>query len=182
MECHAGTVEEWQAWFEKCGDSEKKVTLIIWKKHTGRPSMSYQDSMDVAICYGWIDTTVRRIDEERYSRTFVRRGKNSRWSKNTLSYGKRLLETGRMNAYGKQMYEEGLLKPTIDHDLPKNPDVPEVLKKALVQEGLLEKFMVLAPSYRRYVIYWVVRAVRTETKERRVGVVIEKLKKGEKVF
>ena len=70
--------QEWRNWLEKNHDKEKKVAVIKYKKHTGKPSISHKESMEEAICFGWIDTTLKRLDDERYGVTFVKRNKNSR--------------------------------------------------------------------------------------------------------
>jgi hypothetical protein len=64
--------------------------------------------LNIAICYGWIDTVVRRIDDDCFERRFVKRGDNATWSTNTLSYAKELYEAGEMKEFGIQRYQEGL--------------------------------------------------------------------------
>ena len=82
---HAKDLDDWRNWLEKNHLKEEKVLLIKNKKHTGKPIIHNKDSMKTAICFGWIDTTVKRIDEDRYAITYVKRNKNSKWSINTLS-------------------------------------------------------------------------------------------------
>src|SRR3989344_123253 len=128
---YAGTRKEWRDWLKKNHLAENKVFLIKYKKHTGRPSLNNKEAMEEAICFGWIDTTVKRLDDERYQQCFARRNSKSRWSNNTLSYARDMIQKGKMSAFGLTMYEQGKQKPTIDHNLPKNPDIPDDLKKAL---------------------------------------------------
>lgn len=92
MEFIAKNREDWRNWLKKNHLEETKVILIKYKKHTGKSSITNREAMEEAICFGWIDTTVKRIDDEKYSQTFVKRNKNSKWSINTLSYGKELLK------------------------------------------------------------------------------------------
>ena len=89
---YAKNRKQWGAWLRKNHKKENKVNLIKYKKHTGKPSLTPKEAMEEAICFGWIDTTVNRLDEERYMQRFSKRSKNSRWSKNTLSYAKKLIE------------------------------------------------------------------------------------------
>ena len=183
QEIYAGTLEEWKAWFEKNHDKETKVALISYKKHTGKPSLSHQESMGEAICWGWIDTTLKRLDEDRYIRHFAKRTNNSKWSNNTLKYGKKLIEEGRMTKYGLKRYKEGLAKPTHDHGIPKNPDVPDYLKKALSKHKIAnENFNNLAPSYKKAYLRWLLSAKRQETIDKRVKIIIERLKENKKLF
>jgi uncharacterized protein YdeI (YjbR/CyaY-like superfamily) len=79
---------DFRKWLEENHDKEKKVAVIINKKHTGIPSPSHRELMEEAICFGWIDTTIKRLDNDQYIRYFAKRNKNSKWSDNTLSYAK----------------------------------------------------------------------------------------------
>ena len=72
--------KDFRNWLIKNHDKEKRVKLILHKKHTGKGSPNAMELMKEAICFGWIDTTVNRLDEDRYIRTFVKRNKNSRWT------------------------------------------------------------------------------------------------------
>ena len=73
-ECYAGTREEWREWLRKNHKKERRVYLISYKKHTGKSSVSHREALEEAICFGWIDTTVKRLDDEKYKRTFVFKG------------------------------------------------------------------------------------------------------------
>jgi uncharacterized protein YdeI (YjbR/CyaY-like superfamily) len=175
---HPKSPAEWRRWLEENHDKENKIYLICYKKHTGKPTISHRESMDEAICFGWIDTTIKSLDDKRYMRCFARRNRNSRWSKATLSYAKRLIKEGKMAPAGIKMYKEGLRKPVIDHGLPKNPETPADLKKALEKSNALLFFTSLAPSYKRIYIYSVERVKRAETRTRRIEQVVERCKKG----
>lgn len=181
-EVYAGTREEWRKWLKKNWNKETRVYLIKHKKHTGKPSLNNKDAMEEAICFGWIDTTVKRLDEDTYRQTFAKRGKNSRWSNNTLRYAREMIAQGKMTPYGMEMYEQGLKKPVLDHGLGDNPDVPKELEKELKKAHLMEEFDALAKSYRKTLIIWVARAVRKETKDKRIRIIVEKLRNGEKVW
>ena len=157
---------EWRAWLEKNHLKEERVLLIKYKKHTGRPIINNLEAMKQAICFGWIDTTAKRIDEDRYSQTFVKRNKNSKWSYNTLSYGKELLEKGLMSPHGIKMYKEGLAKKPHDFGLPKNPRMPRDMKKSLEKIDKLKGFLKLAPSMKKMHYRAYLRAKRPETKEK----------------
>ncbi|MBS3172617.1 YdeI/OmpD-associated family protein [Candidatus Woesearchaeota archaeon] len=169
-------IEDWRNWLKKNHIKESRVTIIKYKKHTGRPIIINKEAMKEAICFGWIDTTIKRIDDEKYSQTFVKRNKNSKWSMNTLSYGKELFEKGLMSEYGIKMYKEGLLKKPHDADLPTNPESPEELKKKLNKNRIIkEKFEKMAPSNRKMYLRSVLRAKRPETKEKRIAELIKYL-------
>lgn len=177
----AGTRKEWRAWLEKNHTKEKKVGLISHKKHTGKPSMSHKESMEEAICFGWIDTTIKRLDEDRYLRYFARRNKNSKWSTATLSYAKDLTKRKLMTPEGTKFYLEGLKKKPLDHGIPKNPDVPEDLKKELAKDKIAkENFEKWSNSYRRTFLRWIEHAKLPETRKKRIGIVFQRAKEDRK--
>ena len=86
QQIYTGTIKEWRDWLRKNHKKESKVEIIIYKKHTDKPTLSHLEQMKEAICFGWIDTTLKRLDDKRYKRTFVKRNSKSRWSNNTLRY------------------------------------------------------------------------------------------------
>ncbi len=169
-------LSEWRRWLEKNHLKEDKVILIKYKKHTGRPIISTADAMKEAICFGFIDTTVRRIDDERWSVVYVKRNKNSRWSVNTLKYGKELLKAGKMSEFGIKMYKEGLRKKAFDGHIPRNPEMPEELRNALSQNRLIEIFKSVPPSMKRMYFRQILYAKRPETKKKRIDEVIRMCK------
>jgi uncharacterized protein YdeI (YjbR/CyaY-like superfamily) len=71
------TIAEWEKWLTNNYDKEKELWLVYYKKHTHKTSIAYDDSVKVALCYGWIDGLVKRIDEEKYARRFTPRKENS---------------------------------------------------------------------------------------------------------
>jgi len=183
LQVHVGTEKEWRAWFIKNHETEKKVILISHKKHTGKPCISHRQAMDGAICFGWIDTIVKRIDENTYSRTFVKRTDKSRWSNATLSYAKELVKRKLMTPTGMKRYKEGLKKPVIDHGLPRNPDVPNDLQKLLEKNSnAKQNFDKWPPSRKRNEIWWIMKAKRQETIDKRIKEVFERARDGKKLL
>ena len=176
---YASTSKEWRDWLRKNHKKENKVYLIKYKKHTGKPTLNNLEAMKEAICFGWIDTTVKRLDEERYQQCFVRRTDKSRWSKNTLRYAEEMIAQGKMSAEGLKRYQEGKKKPTIDLELPENHMPPE-LEEALRKEKAWEKFNQLAPSTKKVYVHWVARAKLSETKRKRVAIVVKQALAGKK--
>ena len=176
------TREDFRNWLIKNHKKEEKVVIVVHKKHTGKPFITHKEAMEEAICFGWIDTILRRIDENTYERHFVKRKPNANWSKNTLSYAKSLLKQGKMTPSGIKAYKRGLKKLPRDHDRVKNPELPKDFKSALEKKKLLEKFNVLAPSYKRYCIYFVDKAVRQETRDKRMKKVLDSLLNNKRIF
>jgi uncharacterized protein YdeI (YjbR/CyaY-like superfamily) len=174
---------EFRKWLEKNHDKEKKVAVILYKKHTGKNSPSHRELMEEAICFGWIDTTVKKLDEDRYMRYFTKRNKNSKWSDNTLSYGRNLIKCKMMTPSGLKFYKEGLKKPTHDHGIPKNPDMPIELKKELEKnKKIMRNFMKFSPSVKRTSYRWILRGKMLETRKKRVKQVVELTRKNKKLY
>ena len=105
--CDAG---KWRKWLEKNHLKKNKVGIILYKKHTGKPFITQREAMDEGICFGWIDTLIKRLDDKKFIRYFVRRGDKAMWSENTLRRAKCLLKAGRMSPVGILRYKEGLRK------------------------------------------------------------------------
>ena len=160
-------------------DKEKKVAVVVYKKHAGKQSPSHKELMKEAICFGWIDTTINRLDENRYIRHFTKRNKNSRWSKNTLSYARELIKENKMMPPGLKYYKEGLKKLPHDHGIPKNPSMPIELKKALSKDKKAkDNFDNFPPSVKKMFYRWILRGKREETRIKRGELGAEKARLG----
>ncbi len=175
--------EEWREWLKRNHLKESKVAIVIYKKHTGKPSLSQRESMEEAICFGWIDTTVKRLDKDRYIRNFSRRTANSRWSRNTRRYARDMMNKGKMSAEGMRRYKEGLARKTHDHGIPHNPKVPGYLMAEIRKDRKArENFSKIAPSYRRTLLRWLLHAKLEETKKKRVKIIVQSLRRNQKLF
>ena len=97
-------------WFEANHEKKDRVEFKIYKKHTGYPVPSHNDQVRTAICYGWIDTKVKRIDDDSFMRVFVKRKDSANWSLNTLKYAAELTKQGKMKPLGKKHYLRALEK------------------------------------------------------------------------
>jgi len=180
---YAKNRKEWRKWFRGNHRQENKVRLIYYKKHTDKPSLTTSDAMDEAICWGWIDTIIKRLDEERYCVTYVKRTKKSKWSDATFARAEREIKAKRITKVGMQAYQWGKKNPVHDHGIPKNPTTPDYLKTALEKNKTAsENFKKLAPSYKRMYLRWLLSAKRQETREKRVREIVERMKKGKKLF
>ena len=165
--------EEWRKWLETNHKNKKAVGMIRYKKHTGKPSLSHMDAMHEAICFGWIDTTIKGIDEEKYLINFRKRNeKTSKWSDNTLSYARKLIKEGKMTPEGLKFYKLGAVKPTHHHGIPENPRIPNDFKKELIKIGKLKVFKELSPSRKRNHLRWLYRAKGNDTRKKRINRII----------
>ncbi|MFH1771167.1 MAG: YdeI/OmpD-associated family protein [archaeon] len=171
----------WRKWLEDNHLEEDAVYLVHYKKHTGKRAMSTQEAMDEAICFGWIDTTVKRLDEDCYIQRFVRRKNGGSWSRNTSSYAERLIKDGKMSPHGLKTYKLGVKKPLIDQHIPDNPEVPLKLKQALAKNKKAKMFFdSVAPSHRKLWLRGIYRAKLEETKEKRIKEIVALCSQGKK--
>lgn len=97
-------------WLEANHKTKDRVEFKIYKKHTGYPVPSHNEQVRAAICYGWIDTKVKRIDDDSYMRIFVKRKDNANWSVNTLRYAAELTAQKKMKPLGTEHYLKALEK------------------------------------------------------------------------
>jgi uncharacterized protein YdeI (YjbR/CyaY-like superfamily) len=170
----------WHAWLEKHHGSASEIWLVFHKQHTGAPGVGYEDSIEEALCFGWVDSLVRRLDDDRYARKFTPRKPGSAWSvinrRRYASLAQRglLQEAGRVNAPGT--------KVAIAPPRGAWATLPKYIERALKESGAAWRhFEQLAPSYRRKYIGWIDSAKRDDTKERRLREAVGLLAKGKKL-
>ena len=172
---------DWRKWLEKHHEKESMVYVVKHKKHVGKYWMTYHDLMHEAICFGWIDTTVKTLDADRYRICFRKRTDKARWSSNTLKYAKMMIEQGLMSPQGLQRYKEGLTKKTIDHAHPKRTH-PELLKELKKHPAALKHFKSLSPSSFKIFNWWVYSAKTAPTREKRIKATVQKCLEGKKNY
>lgn len=176
------TRARWHAWLEKHHASATEIWLVFHKRHAHKASVDYEAAVEEALCFGWIDSLVRRLDADRFARKFTPRKPDSRWSdlnrRRYASLEKRglLMDAGRANSPGgKHAYA---LRQRRALDAP----VPRYIERALkVDPAAWRFFEMLAPSYRRAYVGWIDAAKREETKQRRLREAVARLAKGEKL-
>jgi len=176
------TATEWQAWLEEHHLAEKEVWLIFFKTHTGRPCIRYEDALDEALCYGWIDSLIQKIDDDRYARKFTPRTNTANWSEVNMRKVARLIRAGRMQPAGlEKLGDLNLADLEALEARPKAPRPTEVAVPEAIQNGLQasplawQNFCQLAPSQRRIYIGWITSAKRQETFDRRIQEAITRL-------
>jgi uncharacterized protein YdeI (YjbR/CyaY-like superfamily) len=171
--------QAWRRWLREHHDSVSEVWLVFSKRHTGRKSLSYDDAVEEAICYGWIDSLVRRLDEDQYARKFTPRNADSRWSTANRRRYADLKSRGLLAA-------PGLKRPPTsrsgDAPRPSITELPAYIERALrADQPSWERFSLLPPSARRSYIGWIDSAKREDTKQRRLREALDLLAKGLKL-
>jgi len=169
------TLEQWRSWLADHHGSESEVWLVFHKRHTGRPSIAYQDALDEALCFGWVDSLIKRLDDARYARKFTPRKADSKWSAVNRKHYARLKTSGRLKP-------SGLNRAPTDRSYDKPPassTIPAYIQEALQRSQTASRnFESLAPSYRRNYIGWIDSAKLQETKMRRLQEAIKLLAAG----
>ncbi len=180
MEFYARDREEWHKWLEENHSKLNGVWLIYYKKPSGRPRIPYADAVDEALCFGWIDGKIKRVNDDYYIQWFTPRRPGSRWSALNLSKAKRLIESGQMKPAGILEYEKALNKPERIYDTKKkeNMVIPEDLLLVLKNnETAYTNFINFPPSSRRLYVFWLNDAKREETRKSRINKIVEKSEK-----
>jgi uncharacterized protein YdeI (YjbR/CyaY-like superfamily) len=176
--------EQWRKWLSENHSKEVGIWLVFYKKETSKPTISYDAAVEEALCFGWIDSIIKKIDAERYARKFTPRSDTSKWSLLNKKRVNRMIKEGRMSEVGlakiKSAKKKGLWdkdnRPRISLDIP-----PEFAKALARNKKAKENFDKLAPSYRRHYIGWINLAKRQETKKRRIEESIALLEKGQRL-
>jgi uncharacterized protein YdeI (YjbR/CyaY-like superfamily) len=171
--------EEWRAWLAKHYQSEIEVWLIFYKKHTGRPRISYDDAVEEALCFGWIDSIVKSVDDEKFSQKFTPRRDGSRWSALNTRRVRKLIREGRMTEAGLAKVDLVALGEEAQANQRKGDlGLPRVVKQALMaNEKAWKNFRSLTPSRRGAYVRLIMDAKKEETQERRVREVISRLER-----
>ena len=173
------TLDQWRDWLADHHASESEVWLIFHKRHTGVESIEYKDARDEALCFGWVDSLVKRLDDRRYALKFTPRRADSRWSTVNRKRYAELKADGRLKP-------AGLERPPTDRGYgPRPPRLPMPSKLPVyVQAALrsnataLRHFEALSPAQRRRYLAWIESAKREETKHRRLKEAIRLLARG----
>ena len=180
----ASSRDEWRAWLAKHHASETEVWLVYYKKHTGKPSVSYRESVEEALCFGWIDGIKKRVDDERYMHRFTPRRSNSKWSLLNITLARELIESGAMTGAGlaafkqRKTYDEEFLKQKSTQHIELAPETERALK---ANKMAWANFNKLAPSYRKNYVAWLQSAKKTETREKRLKELLKVLEQNKKL-
>ncbi len=147
---------------------EDGIWLIYYKKHTQKPSVAYNDAVEEALCFGWIDGKVKTIDDEQYMQRYTPRRPKSNWSVSNIERVKKMINEGKMTEWGLQAYEEGMKTSNI---IPSSKDfsIPQDFKDILESNPKAATFLYsLPPSAQLAFVYWVDTAKTETTRQRRI--------------
>lgn len=163
--------KEWREWLIKNHDSKQSVWLIGYKKQANKPTVSWSDAVDEALCFGWIDSTRKSIGDDTFIQFFTRRKPNSTWSKINKAKVERLIEDGLMQKAGFESIQRAKENGSWSIlDEVEALTMPQDLEKALKENPVAEDFfMGLSKSVRKMMLQWITFAKRPETRQNRIN-------------
>ena len=176
--------DEWRQWLEQNHDAAKEVWLIYYKKHTGKPRIPYDEAVEEALCYGWIDSIIKRIDDETFCQKFTPRKGTSQWSESNKKRVEKLIREGKMTEIGLAKIEAAKRTGKWDKPVTSRQEFempPELVKALATNKEAGENFDKLAPSHRRQYVGWVASAKKKETRKKRIKEAIELLEQNRKL-
>jgi len=174
--------DEFAEWMEKNYETPG-VWIKFFKKNSGIKSITYDEALDVALCYGWIDSQSRSLDEKSYLQKFTPRRSKSIWSKINTGHIERLIKEGKMRPAGLKAVEDAKKdgRWINAYDSPANISLPEEFIKLLTENKKAKAFFDTLNKTNTYAIAWRIQtAKKPETKIRRMEKILEMLENGEK--
>lgn len=164
------TQAEWRKWLVKNHDKKTELLVGFYKVDSGKPSMTWPQSVDEALCFGWIDGVRKRIDDDSYSIRFTPRKPKSIWSAVNIKKVAELMEKDLMHpagivAFEKRQEERSKVYAYENEPCELSAELEKIFK---TNKKAWEFFTSQAPSYQRTIIHWIVRAKQTETRDARL--------------
>lgn len=146
------TRDEWRSWLKEHHTTEKEIWLVYYKKHTGKPRIPYNDAVEEALCYGWIDSTVKKLDDERFAQRFTPRQQGSTLSETNKARIRQLVKQKKMTAAGLAAVKHLLDDPSKNEAIVIAPDILKALKEDKTTWANFQQF---PDSYKRIRIGWI---------------------------
>lgn len=176
---HVESAEQFRRWLVKNGRKVSEIWLEIRKKQSEQPGIFYEEAVDEALCFGWIDGKMKSVNEDMFVLRFSPRRKNSVWSKSNRERAERLIAAGRMEKQGFEAIEQARANGrwSSAYSSREKPDVPVDLEQALARSPLAQRnFQGMSNSHRLMYVRWVLEAKRPQTRERRIAEVLRRAK------
>jgi len=176
-------------WLQENHGISPGIWVIFYKKHTRKKCIKYDEALDEALCFGWIDSIIKKTDDDKYARKFTPRTNITKWSELNKKKVAALIEKDKMTEIGLNKIDIYLKTGSIDwkskttkakkiNDL----SIPDFIIEAFAQnEPALTNFNNLAPSHKKHYVLWITQAKRKDTRNKRVNESIELLKKKRKL-
>jgi uncharacterized protein YdeI (YjbR/CyaY-like superfamily) len=168
---------DWRSWLEENHATEQSVWLVFYKKASGKPTLTWSDAVDEALCFGWIDSKKVSIDHETSHQFFCKRKPKSTWSKINKDKIENLLALGKMTSAGMKSVEIAKENGSWTYlDGVESLQIPQELEIAFtIHEGLKVKFQSLSKSKRKLMLYSLLSAKTAITKQKRIEEIVRML-------
>jgi uncharacterized protein YdeI (YjbR/CyaY-like superfamily) len=176
---------DWREWLEANHNKAKEIWLVFNKKETELTSIPYDEAVEEALCFGWIDSIIKKLDESQYARKFTPRKADSKWSVLNIQRVEKMIRAGLMTPHGMDLvqaakqhgkWDKPNQKPVLNFQL--QPEFMEALRSSPKAQ---ETFDHLAPTYQKQYIGWVEVAKRADTKQKRIAESVRLLEQGKKL-
>ena len=168
---------QWRKWLEANYEKEKEVWLVHYKKHTGVPCIQLEEAVEEALCFGWIDSKLKSVNEDHYIHKYSPRNEKSVWSKMNKDRAQRRIKEGKMTATGMRLIAIAKKNGrwSAAYTSKKKQRLPHDLKEALLKNGdAWANFQGFANTYQNMYIGWVEAAKRAETRKKRIEDVVKR--------
>jgi uncharacterized protein YdeI (YjbR/CyaY-like superfamily) len=164
------TQAEFRKWLEKHHKNETELLVGFYKLDSGKPSMTWSESVDQALCFGWIDGVRRSIDKESYSIRFTPRKKTSNWSAINIKKMEELTKAGLMTEAGQKAFAERIESRSKIYSYENEPVLlaAEYENQFRKNAAAWDFFMKQAPSYKKLTIHWIMDAKQEKTRQSRL--------------
>lgn len=167
--------QEWREWLEKNHDKKQSVWLLYYKKKSKIPTVAYSEAVDEALCFGWIDSKIKSLDEEKFMQLFSKRREKSVWSRVNKEKVKRLIEEGLMRQSGFDVIDKAkengswnILDEAEALLIPKDLE-DEFLKKPKAKKY----FLSLSRSDKRNILQWLILSKKMVTRQKRINEIVD---------
>jgi len=175
---------KWRSWLEKNHSSAKGIWVIYYKKHTSKPTVTYSEAVEEALCFGWIDSTTKKLDEERFMQKFTPRTNNSNWSESNKKRVEKLIAEGKMRKAGSEAIKKS-------KDNGKWDELTDAKKGYVLSEEIIlmikakpvafDFYQSLPPAIIKLYAIWIMSASREETRKNRAKKLIHSLARSERL-
>ncbi|HEV8158185.1 MAG TPA: YdeI/OmpD-associated family protein [Pyrinomonadaceae bacterium] len=179
---HPRSRSEWREWLTENHAKLTGIWFVYFKKHTGKPRVTYDEAVEEALCFGWIDSLPRKFDGERSKLLFTTRKPKSVWSKPNKLRVEKLIREGLMTEGGLAKIEAAKRNGSWNAlDASDNLEIPKDLAKAFeVNKTAEQNFTAFSDSVKRGILYWIMSAKRDETRAMRIEKTISMAKRNKR--
>ncbi len=181
-ELYAHNLQEWHTWLVDHHQDCSEVWLLFYKTGSGKPSLTYEEAAEEALCFGWVDSLIKARDAESHLRKFTPRKPGSHWSEVNIRRAQKMVMQGRMTPAGQALFDEAALNPAPSG--ASRREQMEAWRGELLERltgEVKEKYLTLAPSMQRQYAGWVMSAKGESTRAKRQAELEGVLLRGEKL-